>query len=536
MKISSAHDPNLGLVQSLGITLEKFPVGNIRGLYPKAAQSKISFIRELACEEDFMFIALTETHLSEGIMEPEIHIRNYTSFWTDRKGRTHGGTIIYLRDDIAPNSIPLLSYSDGQIELQAIQIQQHNMVIINCYRPPGSCSRNFSGAMEALSRLLDSLPVPTPDVILTGDFNFPFLKWPEGTQTGSTLADKSQAELLLSITNSSFLIQMVSIPTRGNNILDLFFTNNRDAINYVSAERTIFSDHNLLKIHTTYNKSHSPEMATPTEKNPFSKINFFSSQVNWDLLNAQLQCTDWVSELHVGNPEVMLNDFLQTILRACEGNVPTRKLPATRRSQIPRDRKVIMRLRANLNRQMQTTKSATRKNSLQAKISHIENELEDSHEKQRDWEETQAVCNIKAIPKFFFKYCKKFSKIQVKVGPLQAGNGMMSNTSEETCQILSQQYNRVFSQSTPAKIVLEPAKFFKVHTQHHLTLVNIPFTKTDVQEAISELKINSAAGPDSVPSILLLRGKEALALLPGHWHYTINIKRGHHLPNPQRGR
>ncbi|XP_068217840.1 uncharacterized protein [Palaemon carinicauda] len=305
---------------------------------------------------------------------------------------------------------------------------------------------------------------------------------------------------------------MVSIPTRGNNILDLFFTNNSDAINYISAEKTIFSDHNLLKIHTTYNKSHSPEMATPTEKNPFSKLNFFNSQVNWDLLNAQLQCTDWESEPHVDNPEVMLNDFLKTILRACEGNVPTGKLPATRRSHIPRDRKVLMRRRANLNRQMQTTKSDTRKNSLQAKISHIENELKDSHEKQRDWEETRAVCNIKANPKFFFKYYKKFSKMQVKVGPLQSGNGMMSNTPEETCQILSQQYTRIFLQPTTAKIVLEPAEFFKVHTQHHFTLVNIPFTITDVQEAISELKINSAAGPDGVPSILLLRCKEALAL------------------------
>ncbi|XP_068224286.1 uncharacterized protein [Palaemon carinicauda] len=124
---------------------------------------------------------------------------------------------------------------------------------------------------------------------------------------------------------------------------------------------------------------------------------------------------------------------------------------------------------------MQTTKSDTLKNSLQAKISHVENELKDSHEKQRNWEETQAVCNIKANPKFFFKYCKKFSKTQVK-------------------------------------IVLEPAEFFKVHTQHHLTLVNISFTITDVQEAISELKIYSAAGPDGVPSILLLRCKEALAL------------------------
>lgn len=232
----------------------KLLVGNIQGLYPKTTPSKLPFIRELAWEGDFMLIALTETHPSEGIKEPEIHIHNYTSFQTDRKGRTQGGTIIYLRDDIALNYKRLQSYSDGQIELQAIHIQLCSIVIINCsHHPPSSCSRNFSSALEALSGLVDSLSIPTPDIILTGDFNFSFIKWPEGTPARSTLADKSQAELLLGIANSTFLIQMVSIPIRGNNIFYLFFTNNSNAINNVnnvSSEMTDFSDHNFLKIHT----------------------------------------------------------------------------------------------------------------------------------------------------------------------------------------------------------------------------------------------------------------------------------------------
>ncbi|KAG0720571.1 hypothetical protein GWK47_048219 [Chionoecetes opilio] len=201
------------------------------------------------------------------------------SFRTDRKYRTHGGTIIFLRDDIALNAKTLLSYSDGQVELQAIYIQARNMVLINCYRPPSCCPKNFSSAMEALRHLQDSLSIPTPDIILTGDFNFPFLKWPEGILTGSTLADKCQAESLLEIANSTFLIQVITEPTRGKNILDLLFTNNCDAVNNISAEKTIFSDHNLLRIHTNYQKSTlPPEVTSPAEKNPFSSLNFLAAK------------------------------------------------------------------------------------------------------------------------------------------------------------------------------------------------------------------------------------------------------------------
>ena len=65
------------------------------------------------------------------------------------------------------------------------------MVLINCYRPPNRSLNNFSIAMEALRHLMDSLAILTPDVILTGDFNFPFLKWPEGILIGSTFAEVS---------------------------------------------------------------------------------------------------------------------------------------------------------------------------------------------------------------------------------------------------------------------------------------------------------------------------------------------------------
>ncbi|MPC32334.1 hypothetical protein E2C01_025645 [Portunus trituberculatus] len=130
---SDSHEPSLGLAKAQDSLMERLLVGNIQGLYPKTNQSKLPFLRELSSKEDFMIIALTETHLSAVVKEAEMNIPNYTSFRTDRKARTHGGTITYLRNDIASNANMVLSYSDGHIGLQEIHIQVCNMFFLNCY-------------------------------------------------------------------------------------------------------------------------------------------------------------------------------------------------------------------------------------------------------------------------------------------------------------------------------------------------------------------------------------------------------------------
>ena len=82
-------------------------LGNIQDLYPKSNRNKIPFIAELA-KEKTAIIALTETHLNKDIKDAEMKIENYTAFRVDRENRSHGGTITYLRDNIAPNTQVIL--------------------------------------------------------------------------------------------------------------------------------------------------------------------------------------------------------------------------------------------------------------------------------------------------------------------------------------------------------------------------------------------------------------------------------------------
>lgn len=69
------------------------------------------------------------------------------------------------------------------MEVLALHIKGLNAILVNCYRPPQCAVDNFTSAIRSISELLQNLPPPTPDILVCGDFNFPFIQWPEGTIT-----------------------------------------------------------------------------------------------------------------------------------------------------------------------------------------------------------------------------------------------------------------------------------------------------------------------------------------------------------------
>ena len=96
--------------------------------------------------------------------------------------------------------------------------------------------------------------------LVFGDFNFPFLKFSDnedlsdsikscsncqaGATCSHTSSDRRQAKALVDFANEFFLEQYIKKPTRGNNILDLVFTNDHLLIHsYQTIVNSILSDH-----------------------------------------------------------------------------------------------------------------------------------------------------------------------------------------------------------------------------------------------------------------------------------------------------
>ena len=91
--------------------------------------SKVPYIAELASESNYTFIALTESHLTPDIRDEEVNIENYTLYRTDRINRSHGGVVLYVRDDIAASVEVLLSLSDGMNEVLVIEIKKRQEIV-----------------------------------------------------------------------------------------------------------------------------------------------------------------------------------------------------------------------------------------------------------------------------------------------------------------------------------------------------------------------------------------------------------------------
>lgn len=363
--------------QCYNLSLENIIMGNIQGLYPKTNQAKVPFLRELSAEVEPLVIALTETHLSSSVKDEEIQIKNYTPFRTDREIRSHGGAIIYVRNEISVDTKSLLSYSNGQVELIIIHLRKMNLIIVNCYRPPQCTLHNFTAAMEKVAKIMEDQPAPLPEVILCGDFNFPSIHWPEGTVAGGTLDDQAQAKLLLDFTDKIFLTQQITKPTRAHNILDLFFTNNQDAIETYKVEKTIVLDHSLITINMTYRKTRLKNWeSNKTESSPFAKFNFYSETINWELVQCELGQVDWGNIMGGNNPNTMLQAFINTVLEMCEGHIPIKKKSASaQRHNIPRDRRILMRKRASLHKQLTVSQHEKQRHSISRKIEEIEQKL-----------------------------------------------------------------------------------------------------------------------------------------------------------------
>lgn len=144
--------------------------------------------------------------------------------------------------------------------------------------------------------------------ILCGDFNLPGIDW----QTNSS---KTHAEnYFLNFCLGASLYQHVSEPTRGNNILDLIFSNNIHIINNLFISSPIgSSDHNCI----TFELNLDIPPSCPIKKLCFK-------QANYDALNLYLSHIDWKTMLgsHL-DIDIIYNNFLNIVQFGIQKFIPT---------------------------------------------------------------------------------------------------------------------------------------------------------------------------------------------------------------------
>ena len=193
---------------------------------------------------------------------------NATSTTNEEKDKLQSGGGCLLLASPGLTLLPVGKVSNGVCELLICEVPQLNMAAAVVYNPP---KPNFSlpKFKEVINKIEHYLQENSKkgekqlDVTLMGDFNFPpgILKWEKSQQglypvvkPGKTDDQKEACRLLIDLVNEYSLFQIVDKPTRNNNILDLIFTDNPDAMSSIrTASMKPHSDHRLISTKiTTY--------------------------------------------------------------------------------------------------------------------------------------------------------------------------------------------------------------------------------------------------------------------------------------------
>ena len=130
-----------------------------------------------------------------------------------------------------------------------------------------------------------------------------------------------QAGLLMEFVSAYCLSQVVSEPTRKNNILDLLFVNNPEIIWKIDIDDTVVSDHKLLLARTRIPDGMKNPEVYP-ELHGFSRLNFFSEMVDWEKLNRIFLEIDWESEFDAKSVSEILDVLQERLLEECEKQIP----------------------------------------------------------------------------------------------------------------------------------------------------------------------------------------------------------------------
>ena len=94
-------------------------------------------------------MSLTETHLSPNILDAEINIQDFNILRQDRKDRTHGGVLIYIKKQFVTN---ILSSNSNQFcDYLLVEIPELLLIMGVLYRPPNCPKDKFISQMTNIN-------------------------------------------------------------------------------------------------------------------------------------------------------------------------------------------------------------------------------------------------------------------------------------------------------------------------------------------------------------------------------------------------
>ena len=453
----------------------------------------------MAIMNDALIISLTESHLNDDILDAEIKIDGFYAIRQDRASSPKGGIITYIKDSVSTTAKVVASGSKGNIEYLCIYFRDKNLLFITIYRPPSENHQQFYEILKIIEDFITSLPT-SPSIVLTGDFNYPNIRWMNGIAVSTQGSAHNSPNSLLNFASRQFLTQIIDQPTRGTNILDLLFTSNDDIFSKIEiSEIPLLSDHNLIIANTTLSKPREFIPPTNPNQNSFRNLNFFHQNINWEAINQDIEQINWESKFANSSVQENFDTFRTELLKITCKHVPKKKAFRKKKKYIPQDRKILMKKQKILQGKIVASRNPSQIARHIESIEGIEKSLKNSLDNEKRSREDRAIECMKGEDKnYFFKYANSKKKIKTQIGPFEK-EGFIIQDPKLKAELLKEQFESVFTppdeghqDDTP------PSPQFTGPT-----LEDFEITEEDIAAQIKELRKKAAARPDDIPAVLL---------------------------------
>ena len=489
---------------------------NIRGVNPKSNQTKVPFLSELADQTNPLFITLIESKLSDEILPAEIYIPNYSIHRTDRAHREGGGVCLYLQDRF---TIKLL-YSDSNsvCETLIVKVISLDLIICSIYRPPDCKKHEFLPCVSAIKDTFVS--EKASKLILLGDLNFPMINWSDTHNPTYPSGEGDiavQINALLELTDEFLLNQLITKPTRGDNTLDLAFSNvTSDLVDCSITSVQTMPDHNIIEMY--FPQIEDPEQMGETTNMGLDEnsqpelcdLNFFKA--DWSEIKNKLSNINWSEKMRDQDADHLLATMMSAVKDIVIQHTPRKRKFKKAKSSYFKERRALWRKRRRLIKSLKRCQNSDYKNALNAKIEKIQCEIKESFENEAIENENKAIENIIKNPKFFFTYSKQKLQTRSKIGPLRKDDKLLSDPTE-IAECLQEQFCSVFSAPDQTQKIEDVDDFFNSEPESTSPKLNdIEFTEKDIEKMINEIKSNSACGEDGFSALLLKNCKSELSV------------------------
>ena len=219
-------------------------------------------------------IGITESWANTDITDAELGLTGYVMFRRDGIGRRGGGVILYVKESIQAYEIKLERKADYDEAVWCKIVSGNSKLTIGLvYRSPNINEEDNTKVQNAIKE------VSKGEGIIMGDFNHGHIQWKSLESTGG------EDQQFLFLIQDSFLAQHVLEPTRGENVLDIVLSSQKELVDNVKIHEPLGnSDHN--QIHFDINVKSESKNKKPYRRN-FHKGNFkdmrkYLAKLDWN--------------------------------------------------------------------------------------------------------------------------------------------------------------------------------------------------------------------------------------------------------------